>query len=71
MGGSSLFDENQRTNVESTQKELFSVVSDVGWAGVTGAVASMVNNDPGALLEHDRVASFDAAHALNGVVFLL
>ena len=49
-------------DVGSTQKELFSGVSDIGWAGV---------GEPGAPLEHDRVASFDLAHATNGGVFLL
>ena len=59
------------TNVGSTQKALFSVVSDVGWAGVGGAVAPVVNGHPGALLEHDRVASFDLSHAAHGGAFLL
>jgi len=39
-----------------TQKEFFSLVADLGWAGVGNPDARIVDGEPGALLEHDRVA---------------
>ena len=56
--------------VESTQKEHFSFILDVGWAGAGSPDARMADGQPGALLEHGRVALFDGAHAPNGGVFL-
>jgi hypothetical protein len=58
-------------NVGSTQKELFSLVTDLGWAGIGNPDGRMVDGEPGAFLEHDRVASFNVAHAPNGDAFLL
>jgi hypothetical protein len=58
-------------NVGSPQKELFSLVTDVGWAGVGNPDVQMVYNEPGAFLQHDRMALFDMAHVSSGGMFLL
>jgi hypothetical protein len=55
---------------QSAPKEhFFSGVTDQGWVGLGISEAPIVNS--GAFLEHDRVASFDAAHASHGGAFLL
>jgi len=55
----------------SPQKDLFSLVTDLGWTSVGNPDARMVDGEPGAFLEHDRVASFDMAHASSAGAFLL
>lgn len=45
--------------VDSTQKEHFSFILDVGWAGGGSPDARMADGQPGALLEHDQVALFE------------
>jgi peptidase M10/serralysin-like protein/Big-like domain-containing protein/matrixin len=63
-------DASNGPGMSKTQTEL-SFITDVGWTGVGSPDARMVAGEPGAFLEHDRVASFDTAHASHGGAFLL